>query len=490
MIVSTIPWTRLDPGNALARDYLVEPERVLPLFGADYRDPAAWGGIAAAQRACDPRRARLGPRLADYNRDVGGSVENAAAIDDCFCVVSGQQVGLLFGPAYTTYKLFTAINAARAASEELGERVVPLFWVESADHDWAESNRFFWKERRFRIEGAIARGTPVADIELDAGPFLEEVRTELGGDSEAWALVEREPGESIARWHVRNLARLVAGCGVVFVEPRLLREPLRPLAERIAREPGLLDRSLGRETGYPLCLAVPEGAYLFGGSAPRRRLARGVALPEDWSGDVASRVLVQNAAFRALAVVCGPAEVHYWAQLKGAHEAFGIPLPAVLPRDAATLVEQGTAKDAARLGLDLEDLAAGKASPLPPAGGSDPVATRLRALGTEASGLFRALEEGSLDLPPNTEKPFRKTLDRLRQDLERLAGRLDDARAEASGTGLRRYERVLRELRPRGGLQERTHSLFPYLVRHGPGLATLLRESFDPFEFGHYLVQL
>ena len=54
----------------------------------------------------------------------------------------------------------------------------------------------------------------------------------------------------------------------------------------------------------------------------------------------------------------------------------------------------------------------------------------------------------------------------------------------------RRYDRVLKELRPRGRLQERTHSLFPYLVRHGPDLARRLRESFDPFEFGHYLVQL
>jgi hypothetical protein len=58
------------------------------------------------------------------------------------------------------------------------------------------------------------------------------------------------------------------------------------------------------------------------------------------------------------------------------------------------------------------------------------------------------------------------------------------------GAGRRRHERVLEALRPRGEPQERVHSLFPYLVRHGPGLARSLRESFDPFEFGHYLVFL
>jgi hypothetical protein len=46
------------------------------------------------------------------------------------------------------------------------------------------------------------------------------------------------------------------------------------------------------------------------------------------------------------------------------------------------------------------------------------------------------------------------------------------------------------ELRPRGGLQERTHSLFPYLLRHGTPLAAQLMEAFDPFEIGHYLVRV
>jgi hypothetical protein len=130
------------------------------------------------------------------------------------------------------------------------------------------------------------------------------------------------------------------------------------------------------------------------------------------------------------------------------------------------------------------------AAQLPEPDRGDPVAERLRRLAGEAAMLARALEDGTLDLPRNTDRPFRRTVSRLHGELERLAGRIDDARAEMAGAGKRRYERVLRELRPRGGLQERTHSLFPYLVRHGPDLARRLRDSFDPFEFGHYLVQL
>jgi len=475
-----IPWSRIDPGNALARAYLVEPERVLPLFAGDYRDPRA---LALPPLGGRPK---LGEALAAYNREIGGSVENARRLDDGYCVVSGQQVGLLLGPAYTTYKLFTVINAARVLERERKVPVVPVFWVESEDHDWDEVNRFTWGDKRYRIDADVAPGTPVGRIEVDASAFLAEVREALR-DGEAWDVVE--PERNVARWHARNLARLVEGCGVVFLEPSLLREPMRPLAERIARAGDAIDKAIARDTGFERKLAPPDGAYLFDSTGPRRRLPRDGKVPAQWSTDVVSRVLVQNAALPAIAAVCGPAEIEYWSQLKGAHEALKIPMPAVLPRNSATLVEEGIARDAAGLGLDLEEVVRGVAKP-PEAGEADPVAKKLRKLATEAADLQASLDAGKLDLPANAEKPFRKTVDRLRDELSKLAHRIDDARAEAQGAGQRRYERVLRELRPRGALQERTHSLFPYLLRHGKGLAGRLRESFDPFESGHYLVRL
>lgn len=477
-----IPWSRLDPGNDLARAYLVEPLRALPLFACDYRDPRALKPLLDARLD----RPRLGPALERYNREVGGSPENAARLDGSFCVVSGQQVGLLLGPAYTTYKLFTVINAARVLERELNVPVVPVFWVESEDHDWEEVNRFFWGDRRYRLEVEVPAGTPVGRIEADPLPFLAEVREALR-EGEAWEAVE--PERNVARWHVKNLARLVKGEGVVFLEPALLREPMRPLAERIARSSDAIDASLLFDTGFGRALAPPEGAYLFDSSGPRRRVARGAGLPAQWSTDVVSRVLVQNAALPALAAVCGPGEIRYWAQLKGAHEALGIPMPAVLPRDSATLVEEGIARDAAKLGIDLEEVVRGIAKP-PEPDAKDPVAARLRRLATEAADLQAAHDAKRLDLPAAVDRPFRKTVDRLREDLGKLAGRIEDARAEAQGAGRRHFERILRELRPRGELQERTHSLFPYLLRHGTGLAKRLRESFDPFESGHYLVRL
>ncbi|MHC4932535.1 MAG: bacillithiol biosynthesis protein BshC [Planctomycetota bacterium] len=485
MIVATIPYSRLDPGNSLAREYFTAPGGLTGLFPYDYTDPRALRPLVEAQGARE--RPALAELLVAYNREVGGSIENAARIDEGFCVVSGQQAGLLCGPAYTTYKIFTLLNAARVLEEELSVPVVPLFWVETEDHDWDEVNRFFWKGRRFRIESEVAAGTPVARIEVDPAPFLGAVQEVLGTEAAAWQLVR--PERNVARWHVRSLARLLEGSGIVFVEPALLREPMRPLAQRIVGATEAIDESLGRDIGHDRTLSPPKGAYLFDSSSTRRRIERGATVPQKWSTDVVSRVLVQNAAFPVLAAVCGPSEVQYWAQLTAAHDALSIPMPAVLPRNAATLIEEGVARDAARLGLDLEAVVRGEAKP-PEPGRQDAVAGKLRGLAEEARLLIESMDEGRLDLPPNSERPFRRTVTRLEEDLGKLAGRIDDSRAEAAGAGRRRYERVLRELRPRDGLQERSHSLFPYLVRHGAGLADRLRDSFDPFEIGHYLVQL
>src|SRR5580693_1539610 len=52
-------------------------------------------------------------------------------------IVTGQQVGLFSGPAYSIYKALTAIRIARELAGK-GIEAVPVFWVATEDHDFAE----------------------------------------------------------------------------------------------------------------------------------------------------------------------------------------------------------------------------------------------------------------------------------------------------------------------------------------------------------------
>ena len=67
---------------------------------------------------------------------------NLLAKPGTVAVVTGQQVGLFSGPAYTIYKALTAVRLAEQLSEQ-GIPAVPIFWLATEDHDFAEVNQSF-----------------------------------------------------------------------------------------------------------------------------------------------------------------------------------------------------------------------------------------------------------------------------------------------------------------------------------------------------------
>src|SRR3712207_4106295 len=72
-------------------------------------------------------------RLQNSNESALASLAEPGAV----AVVTGQQVGLFGGPAYTVYKALTAARLAADLTAH-GRPAVPVFWLATEDHDWAE----------------------------------------------------------------------------------------------------------------------------------------------------------------------------------------------------------------------------------------------------------------------------------------------------------------------------------------------------------------
>src|SRR5277367_3923136 len=98
-------------------------------------DPEAYAQAAAAIDYPDDRRAGLVAALRTRNGDH--PLLAKLAQPGTVAVITGQQVGLFSGPAYTIYKALTAMRLADTLSQR-GIPAVPVFWLATEDHDFAE----------------------------------------------------------------------------------------------------------------------------------------------------------------------------------------------------------------------------------------------------------------------------------------------------------------------------------------------------------------
>ncbi|HEX3742434.1 MAG TPA: bacillithiol biosynthesis BshC, partial [Bryobacteraceae bacterium] len=127
------------PGSSrLFLDYAESAEPLAPFYSTA---AAGKGWICEGRKLSAEHRARLADLLAAQNAAFGGGELTARNINrlrnGASAVVTGQQVALFGGPLYTLLKAATAIARAREATEA-GFDTVPIFWLASEDHDFAE----------------------------------------------------------------------------------------------------------------------------------------------------------------------------------------------------------------------------------------------------------------------------------------------------------------------------------------------------------------
>jgi uncharacterized protein YllA (UPF0747 family) len=119
------------------------------------------------------RRAEVAKILREQNVVFGAGREtqnNLQRLENgAVAVVSGQQVGLFSGPAYSVYKALTAVQIAEELTRG-GISAVPVFWMATEDHDLDEVRHttFFesGKLKRFELPAPAEAGQPVGRIKL------------------------------------------------------------------------------------------------------------------------------------------------------------------------------------------------------------------------------------------------------------------------------------------------------------------------------------
>src|SRR5438132_1020621 len=167
--------------SRLFADVLYHPDRTASFYRHPFRDLDSFRASAAQVRLPADRRSALVEALRVQN--AGSPSLARIAEPDTVAVVTGQQVGLFSGPCYTIYKVLHAVKLAAWLSEN-GVPAVPVFWLATEDHDFAEVNHVWVFDAEHRPKRlAMARDAvqqPVGGVTLVAPP-VEELRATLAG---------------------------------------------------------------------------------------------------------------------------------------------------------------------------------------------------------------------------------------------------------------------------------------------------------------------
>ena len=514
----SIPYTRVPNSSQLLLDYLYRFEQVSAFYTGSPFNPASYRHLANELQASYRDRSELVAILRQQNKAFGSSelaLTNIQRLSqpETFAVVTGQQVGLLSGPAFTLYKALTAVRLAQALSEQ-GLPSVPVFWLATEDHDLEEVAQAATFDEEYAL---ISLGDPgerpaprssVGAVKLTTGINATLDRLEVAlppGEPRDILLRDLracyQPGATWAQAFGRFMARLFGRWGVVLLDP--LDDAVRRLSatayrQALAQAANLRGQLISRSrelvrAGYHAQAHVAEDSTLVfvtreGNRLPLRQRdgefflddSEKISLGEltaqpgsshlSLSSNVLLRPVVQDLLLPTLAYVAGPSELAYLAQAHALYPAFGRPMPVVFPRAGFTLVDRRIQRLLEKYKLSVEDVWQGEENvrhKIAAAGSAGGWSERFDQSEQEFSQLLGRLRQHLETLDPTLLDTLKNVEEKMKYQMERLRGKVSRAALERSELLARHQQFLLRFLLPARSLQERQVSGVYFLGRAG-----------------------
>jgi bacillithiol biosynthesis cysteine-adding enzyme BshC len=497
----------------LFADVLYHPDKTTPFYQHPLRGLDAFQAAARQIEFSAERRAGLIDALRVQNPE--SPALQRLAQPGTVVVVTGQQVGLFSGPCYTIYKVLHAVKLAAWLSAN-GLPAIPVFWLATEDHDFAEVNHAWvfgadHQPRKLEMRRASLE-QPVGDVTLVAPP-LRELRAAMHGlpfGEEVADLVEEtyRSGNTMGKAFGELLRRLLGKFDILYLDPmlpafRALAAPALASAVRAAGD--LTDGVLARnreladagyhaqvhvedhtsfvfllENGKRLALRRSGDEYVHNSRrfTSQELIDRAASL----SPNALLRPVIQDSMLPTVSYIGGPAEIAYLAQSEALYRLLLGRMPVAVPRAGFTILDGRSAKLMERSHLSLGDFFHGEislkermASRLVPAA----LAGRMRESAATVGSAVARMRAELVAFDPT-----------LAQALDRSARKIDYQLAKMERkTGrevLRRDEHAARDaaslyglIYPERHLQERLYSMLPFLAQHGLDLTGSIYQAIE-----------
>ncbi len=470
--------------------------------------------------APNQRAALVAALIAQYQGiDISDAVKiniDALKESSTFTVTCGHQLCLFGGPAYVMLKIVSTINLAETLSEKLkpkGERVVPIYWMAADDHDVEEISKFrlYWQEY---IWETTQKGPTGSLLTHDLTSLVEGKPGEsLLAYSEAY-----KTSDTLSKATRKAINALFGEAGLLVLDPSdpALKACFADImAQELTHSPTeALVRSQTEKmsaAGYSPQIEPRPVNLFYQGKGFRERIIKENSIyktsegrllgelsevlselkfnPERFSPNVCLRPLYQQVLLPDLGVLLGPAELHYWMQLKEVFAHFNQKPPVLVPRAFSTFIPPPLHKKIEKLGFEAKDWF------------SDPVALRDTWLAKNAenpipngdelladiNAILQTIQQAAADLEPGLGQWAGAESAAIKQKAETVLARIEKTWRKQHDDSLQLLQTVRDKILPLGKLQERKESLFTFIPAEPNAMIELIKVC-NPLDLDHKII--
>ena len=533
----------LPHSTKLFTDYLTDFERVAEFYSSVGTSAKSLEQSAKEIAAQDYRRDELVDALIAQNKRYGSGALTFQYLEelrsaDSIAIVSGQQAGLFTGPLYTIMKALSVAKLTVCLREQ-GIKAVPVFWVASEDHDFAEVNHCRIVDQDGRLvtisldNCPAPQAQPVGHIHLCAEitghveKFLQTLPdTEFRNQISEIIRSSYAPGAGFAEAFSKVMARLLATYGIILLDP--LDEKLKALcaetyAKALANSSELVSRVIDQTTsltkaGYHAQVHVePDAVPLFAIYKGRREalirtgdsiylkhgkkllgtveqlVERAKTEPSSFSPNVTMRPVIQDTLLPTLAYIAGPSELAYFAQIKPIYEMFGRIEPRIIPRGGGTLIDHKTAKTLKKYKMTLRDFFESTdvifkkiVEEVTDRGTAEIFNEVTQNISFELDRLAEAVN----NVDPTVAAALEKRRKKIEYHLTNLRGKFVRSRTQQDEMARTRVLAAQSILYPNKNLQERELNVFYFIANHGFEVIDDIYRSLEAGSGLHQLIPL
>ena len=524
-----IPYAQTTYFSKLILDYISGADKLKPFYNTNHEIESFANAIE--NKAKQPVNRKLLVEVIEQQYKSGKCplpVANCQLLlnENTFTVTSGHQLCLFTGPLYFIYKIITTINLAEELKKKYpSTNFVPVYWMASEDHDFAEVNHIHLFGKKVEWNPSTASGSiPVGKISTDGiSQLIEEIKPILGESENAKRLIGLFDKAYNSSKNLAEATRLLVNdlfgdYGLVILDSdnkELKKEFSEIMLEDLKNQSNhkIVNESIKQLEAQSYkaqvnprginCfymtekfrerIVLEEGKYkinntnlVFSEAEIETELKN---FPERFSPNVVLRPVYQEKILPNLAYIGGGGELAYWLEYKAMFEFHKIQFPALVLRNSVLWIDSVSKDKWQKFGFSETDYFSsvdGLIKDFMAKNRDEEISLKeeQEKLKILFSSISAKAQKSDATFKATAEAELQKAL----AALGNLENKMLKAEKQKQETSLNQIKKIKEKLFPQGELQERYDNFSTFYLKYGNEFIGSLKENLVPLDFEFTLI--